>query len=453
MPNILGRQAVVIGASIGGLAAVGVLANYFEHVVVLDRDRLPDESVPRAGVPQGAHAHVLIAGGLRAFADLFPGIEDDFRRAGATVLDFARDIRIERFGYDPYPRRSLGVNVCFLTRPVLEGTLRRRVAALSNVELRVSCRVEQIVATSDGSRVTGLTYTPRDDETSVTLAADLVIDASGRAAPTLDLLATAGRQRPTETVIGVDITYATAIFKARQGVSHDWKGVILSGKAPEDSHGGFLFPIEDDRWIVSLNAAHGEPMPSDEAGLRAFAKGLRMPTIYNALEDADCLTPVTRYRFPGSTWRHFEKLDDLPRGILPLGDSMCRFNPVFGQGMSVAAREAHMLHQLLGDLGDVPDPYGTLTESYFAELPALLETPWSTAVLDLIYPKTTGERPPNFAQTLRFGAALFALAARDAEVHKLMNEVTHLVKPRSAYRDPTLQARVQDVMAEMAARR
>ena len=181
----------------------------------------------------------------------------------------------------------------------------------------------------------------------------------------------------------------------------------------------------------------------------AFARQLRTPTIYNAIATAERLGEVARARFPASVYRHYERLDHFPRGLLPLGDAVCRFNPVYGQGMSVAAQEAQALGRLLAARAEEPDPLAGLAPLFFAEAAALIETPWfSAAIPDFVHPDTRGERPPNLEQMLKIGLALTRLAARDPAVHTLTAEVQHLLKPRSVYRDPELVQRVLAVMSE-----
>jgi hypothetical protein len=204
-------------------------------------------------------------------------------------------------------------------------------------------------------------------------------------------------------------------------------------------------------------------VPSGDAeGFLTYAQAMRTPTIYNAISHAKRLDGVARYGFPESVRRHFERLDVFPRGLLPIGDAICRFNPVYGQGMSVAALEACLLQRLLdrlagdrlgGDrlgvdrLGVDSDPIAGLAPAFFAEIQTLIETPWSVATLDFVFPDTRGQRPADFEITLKFGIALTRLAAEDPDVHKLTAEVQNLLKPRSVYRDPAL---VQRVLAKMA---
>ncbi len=213
--------------------------------------------------------------------------------------------------------------------------------------------------------------------------------------------------------------------------------------------GGLLYPLEGKRWMLSLGGRHGGEPPGDIEGFLAFARNLRTPTIHDAVRHAKRLSDVARYGFPENVLRHFERIDAFPRGLLPIADAICRFNPVYGQGMSVAALEACLLKGLLGKLAGESDPIAGLAPAFFAELPALLETPWGVATFDFAHPATRGQRPADFETRLKFGMALSRLIAEDPAVHRLAAEVQSLLKPRSVYRDPALVQRVMAIMAEM----
>jgi 2-polyprenyl-6-methoxyphenol hydroxylase-like FAD-dependent oxidoreductase len=444
MSRPIGKQAIVVGAGMGGLTAAAALADHFERVLVLDSDALPLKRVDRSGVPQGKHVHALLAGGLRALSELFAGFDDELARSGAVPLRIGLDIRLERPGFDPFPQRDLGFDAFGLSRPLLEWLVRRRVESLPNVELLAECRVHMLTAGSDGGgRVTGVRCgrvggTPED------LSADLVVDASGRGILTLDLLASLGGPRPEETTIGVDLQYATALFAIPDDAPADWKSVFCLPHAPRTSRGALLQPLEGGRWILTLAGRHAETPPGDVDGFMAFVRQLRTTTITRAIERAERLGGITRFGFPESVWRHYERLAEFPRGLLTTGDAMCRFNPVYGQGMSVAAQEAVALRRLLAARAGAADPLAGLAAPFFAEAAALIETPWfGAAVPDFIHPQTRGKRPDNFEASLKFAMGLTRLAARDPAVHKLTAEVGNLLKPRSAYLDPDLLQRMQ----------
>jgi 2-polyprenyl-6-methoxyphenol hydroxylase-like FAD-dependent oxidoreductase len=444
--TMIGKQAVVIGAGMAGLTAAGALADRFDQVVVLERDTLPSEPAHRAGTPQARHVHALLLSGQRALSELFPGFEQDLARAGAVPLRAGLDVRIERQGYHPFPQRDLGWISYAVSRPTIERAVRARVEGRANTTLRQRCRVQEVLASPDGEAVTGVRY-DNEDGASETIAADLVVDASGRGALTLALLQSIGRPLPEETSIGIDLGYATCVFAIPDDAPADWKGVMTFGQAPHDSRGGLMLPLEGNRWMATIGGRHGDVPSGDAEGFLTYASALRTPTIYNAISRARRLNGIARYGFPESVRRHFERLDVFPRGLLPIGDAICRFNPVYGQGMSVAALEACLLRSLLERLGD-GDPIAGLAPAFFAEVQALIETPWSVAILDFVFPDTRGQRPADFETTLRFGIALTRLAAEDPAVHKLTAEVQNLLKPRSVYRDPKLVERVLAKMAE-----
>jgi 2-polyprenyl-6-methoxyphenol hydroxylase-like FAD-dependent oxidoreductase len=303
------------------------------------------------------------------------------------------------------------------------------------------------LGSTNGGAVTGVRYENGNGESEI-IGADLVIDASGRGAPTLGLLRSIGRPLPEESTIGIDLGYATCIYSVPDDASTDWKGVMTFGQAPDNSRGGVLFPLEGGRWMATIGGRHGDVPPGDAEGFLAYAEALRSPTISNAIKHAKRLDGVARYAFPESVRRHFERLDWLPRGLLPIGDAICCFNPVYGQGMSVAALEACLLKRLLANSKEAGDLIAELASTFFKEMQALIETPWSVATLDFAFPETRGQRPADFETTLKFGIALIRLAAEDPAVHKLTLEVQHLLKPRSVYRDPDLMRRVFAKMAE-----
>ncbi|MDP9292281.1 MAG: FAD-dependent monooxygenase [Verrucomicrobiota bacterium] len=444
--TLIGKQAVVIGAGMAGLTAAGALADHFDQVVILERDTLPSEPSYRAGTPQARHVHALLLSGQRALSELFPGFEQDLAQAGAVPLRVGLDVRMERPGYDPFPQRDLGWVNYAVSRPTIERAVRRRVESRANTTLRQRCRVQEVLASPNGGAVTGVRY-ENENGASETIAADLVVDASGRGALTLALLQSIDRPPPEETTIGIDLGYATCVFTIPDDASSDWKGVMTFGQAPHNSRGGLMLPLEGNRWMATIGGRHGDVPSGDAEGFLTYARALRTPTIYNAISRAKRLDGVARYGFPESVRRHFERLDVFPRGLLPIGDAICRFNPVYGQGMSVAAQEACLLQRLLERSGGDDDPIAGLAPTFFADVQTLIETPWSVAILDFAFPNTRGQRPADFETTLKFGIALTRLAAEDPAVHKMTAEVQNLLRPRTVYREPAL---VQRVLAKMA---
>jgi len=446
MTAIVGRHAVVIGAGIGGLAAAAVLAGHFGHVTVLERDRLPVVSKPRPGAPQSNQLHALLGGGLQAFCDLFPGFDEDLTQAGAEMFRMGLDDRLELPGFDPFPARDFGLRFFSLSRPLLEFLIRRRIDWFANVLLRDQCRVLGLVAAADGS-VTAVRCQQAGGSEEV-VSADLVVDASGRGTPTLSFLQATGWpavELSPSTSTGESVTATFAMTAGDRG----WKGVVTFPDAPADTRSGYLVPIEDSRWMALVSQRHGEAPPAEIDAFLDLARQLRTSTIHDVIKGAVPLGKIHRFAFPESVWTRYERLGDFPRGLLPLGDAVSRFNPVYGQGMTVAAQGALTLKHLLRARAGHPDPLNGLGRAFILALQPLIETAWSTAAVpDFAHPPTRGERPPDLERSLHFTGALFRLAARDPGVHHLMMKVRHLLAPASALHDPDLVRRIE---AEMAA--
>ena len=438
-----GKTAVVVGAGIGGLAAAAALAGRFDQVTVLERDILPKGPEPRDGAPQSRHDHMLLVGGLEALRRLAPGFDADLLEAGATPIRLGLDARTEQPGEITLPARDFGHSTFAASRPLYEFTLRRRVAALPGVTIRDVCRAGSL-SISHGA-VSGVAFEDtagRDDD----IAADLVVDASGAGTLTLAALKTLGLAEPETSFVGVDIGYSTAVFRQPADAPTDWKILAVGGPPPEGRRGALILPMEGDRWMAVVVGRGDDRPPGDWDGWMAFARGLPTPTLYDAVRGAEREGEPARIRFAGSIRRRFEALTDFPGGLVPLGDAICRFNPVAGQGMSVAAQEAVLLGDLLDEGG-----LANLGQRFFARARGIIDTPWGVVVnSDFQFPDTRGEAPPNLAQAVAFGRALRALAAEDPEVHRLWNEVFNLLRPASEYAEPALVTRVLAKMAEMS---
>ena len=444
MSRLLGTHAVVIGAGIGGLATAKLLSSYFTQVTVLERDAFADRAEPRVGTPHCRQAHVLLKAGLLGLLNFYPELERELELAGAVRARTAVDIRIETPGIDPWPQRDFGFDTLCMTRPLLEFVVRSLTTKQANINLQPQCRVTKLQL-SDGQRVTGLSYEQAGAAREIT--ADLIVDASSRGNMTLETLDACGIPRPDETDIGVDIVYGTGLFRLSDNASRAWRGVIHR-PAPASGRGGFVFPCENGSWQVTLNGMHNDGPPDDLPGFIAFARTFRTSTIYDALKDATPLGTITRFAFPSSRRRRFEALTAFPQGLLPIGDVICRFNPAFGQGMTVAAQEVGVLRRLLDERAGTAAPLEGLAGAFFKAIQNVLAAPWSLAESDFMYDKTRGTRPADFAQRMQFTGALMRLAAEDAGVHRLLTEVNHLMAPPTVLRDPEV---VQKVSARMAA--
>jgi len=443
MSGPLGQRAVVIGAGMGGLATAGALARYFDGIEILERDGLTASAGSRSGTPQDRHPHGLLAGGLRALDQIFPGYKRDLAAAGAVPVSFARDVQFEHPDVGVLPKRDFGIPVLCATRPLIELVLRRRAETLANIALRPASRVIGIVPSAGGAGMRGVQFVNGSGRWE-TLDADLVVDASGRGAPTLTLLDALCWDRPQMTEIGVDISYATAVVEIPPDATTEWKAVLTLPDPPHLALHAIIVPTEDGRWITAI-ADHSATAWIETWG--AFLEASRLlitPTVYNALRYAQPPEGIRHYRFPVSTWKHFERLPRLPRGVLPVADALCRFNPIHGQGMSSAAKQARLLQDVLSRAAASPDPIAALQSGFMSEVASVLETPWMMSTsADLAFPQTRGERPDNFTEAREFEAALFRAAVADPVVHRAMTEVAQLLQPHQRLQEPDIMRRIE----------
>ena len=437
----LGERAIIVGSGVAGLSAARAVSNRFHQVVILDRDELPDGVTPRPGVPQGKHPHGLLAGGLKALEHLFPGFGDELEQAGAVSICPTFDVRFEVAGLDPWPRVKRNRQTYAMSRPLIELTLRRQVERLPNVRVQDGCRVIDIIGNPSTGAATGIRYrTPRGN--METPPSDLIIDASGNGSLTLEFLKATGRTPPEETSIGVNMRYASAVF-GDVALKDNYKIAYTLPNAPEENRGGMIGPAENNSYQLVLIGRLNDTPPITEDGFLSYARDLRTPTIYNAIKKAKRLTEITPYSFSESRWRHFAGVPDFPRGLLPIGDAICRFNPVYGQGMSAAAREASILFDLLQRLDN--DSLSILALDFLTEAENLIADPWAmSAIPDFIYPDTTGVRPNDLEERLNFQSGFARLANRDAAVFELLTDVRHLLKPLKVLEDPSIADRIKE---------
>ncbi len=439
MNSPIGKQAVVIGAGIAGLSAARVLADFFQRVIVLERDDLPVQDRVRPGVPQGRQPHLLLGGGYAALSELFPDLGRDLALAGAIPYEAGRDIGCEIPGLGFLPKRDFGIESFAMPRPVLELMLRRQLGKTHNVEWREGSRATEILTAMHGARVIGVRYEMRDGQEDM-LGADLVVDASSHAMLTMNCLQASGCQIPRMTRIGVDIGYATGRFEFPASLVEDLVAFATLPTAPESSRSGYVVRFGEGLWQVLLVGRGNDRPPGDMESFRAFAEKLSSQTIANALRAAREVGEIGRFRFRESIWRHFGELPRLPGGLVPIGDAICRFNPVYGQGMSIAALEAIMLREVLIEHAAKAAPLANLGRDFTARAEVLIESPWGTSVIpDFVYPETVGLRPENLEEKLQRQAATYREAMDDADVHRDLYGRINLTNVQLPQSSPSLE--------------
>ena len=345
------ENAIVIGASISGLMAARALANHFSRVTIIERDVLPPPGEPRKGVPQGHHAHVLLAHGRDVLESFFPGLTQELASQGAMVGDFSETVRL--FSNGAYTRNfHSGLVAVQVSRPMLEGIIARRLRAMPNVTLLENHDAVELITAPAGPeaevRVTGVKVEDRSGPAPVeaSLKADLVVDAAGRGSRCLTWLESLGFARPEEEHIKINLCYTTRVFRRRPEDAGGHSPIVIL-PTEKNMRGGTMLAVEGDRWIATLAGYLGDAAPTDMARYLEFARSLEAPDCYETMKTAEPLGEAYQYKYPASQRRHFEKLSRFPEGYLVCGDAMCSFNPIYGQGMTTAASEAVLLDECL----------------------------------------------------------------------------------------------------------
>ena len=436
-PPRAGEHAIVIGASMAGLMAARVLADSYDRVTVLDRDRLPEGVTEnRRAVPQGRHAHGLQLGGQIAIERLFPGFMDEAMQAGAPSLRPGVEMRF-RLGGHEIARVDAGTRSAVASRPLLEGIVRRRVRALPNVTVREQCSVVDLM--SHGGRVCGVTV--REGAVSGSkpreLRADLVVAASGRGAKVPAWLEAMGYERPAEDRVDVDIMYASRNLRMRAGALGDDK-IVLNAAHPGRPRGVAMLVEENGSWNVTLYG-YGEAHrpPTDSAGFNAFAASVADPDVAAAIAQAEPVNEVATHGYPASVRRRYEKLRSFPEGLLVTGDALCSFNPIYGQGMTVATLEAVALQQSLRKGAD------RLAQRFFKAAMGPVDHAWKLSTGgDLALDEVDQVAPLPDRVINRYMERLMVAATHDSVVARAFYEVTGMLKPPTALLTPAMVRRV-----------
>jgi 2-polyprenyl-6-methoxyphenol hydroxylase-like FAD-dependent oxidoreductase len=433
-------KAVVIGGSYAGLVTARVLADFFAEVVLVERDALDEDTGAHPGAPQGYHAHAMLAKGGEILQRLFPGLREELREAGAPVFDYGQGIDF-LLPTGLAPRGRTGVQIQTFTRDELERRLRRKVLARAEVTLMPATQVSGLTRDASG-RVTGVTCQQQGTD-AIDLAADLVVDASGRSSSLEDWLGAAGVAVPPKRTVRAKVTYTSMNFdRPEEGhPSHpDFYVAYQMLFAPRVPRAGVLLAVERNRWTCSLFGFQDQP-PTDDTGYLRFAESLDNPRLAQQIGRRTVQEPTHRYTNVDNQWRSYHAVKNWPDRLIAVGDAVCVFNPVYGQGLTVAAMEAELLHRMLARRSSGGKQLDGLAGGYQKRVGRLLLGPWTLSTnSDLMW---NPDRQPLGARIAHwYNTRLFRVAVKDAAVWSRFVRVVNMVASPAVLFHPAVALKV-----------
>ncbi len=444
--SLLGKQAVVLGGGMAGLLTARILTEHFERVSLIERDRYPEGPVFRPGVPQGRHIHVLLARGLQIIEELFPGILHDLVARGAIESDLMNDNRF-RSPLGWYPRLPSPLRTYAMTRALLEWQVRQALVKNPQIHIIDGHEVVNIVASEDAKSIIGVSLRARPhlgpvEQALSEMAADLVVDTTGRESKAPQWLKSLGYAPPPETIINPFLGYASQLYTPPSDPQRDWKGMMIQADPPGNLRTGIIWPTEEGHWIVMLGGTGKEYPPTDADAFLKFGKGLSDPSWFEAIKESQPLSPIYGHRKTENRFRHFERLRRQPERFLIIGDAACALNPIYGQGMTVAALGAMELRECLRQCGH--SDLSGLARRFQRKLARINASPWTLATAtDMRVPTVEGE---SMKWTTKWSThyldRFIQRATTDPSMALLFFQVVHMVESSTALFKPSIAMKV-----------
>ncbi|MWK40675.1 epoxidase [Actinomadura sp. J1-007] len=413
------------------MLAAHVLARHLEAVTVVERDVLPRGPEHRRGLPQARHVHVLWSGGARIVEELLPGTAERLLAAGARRIGFHEDlVTLTSHGWQHrFPPRQYAI-MC--GRPLLDWIVRDRILADERITLREG--TEAVELAGGAKRVTGVHVRGARDGARELLEADLVVDATGRGSRLKHWLAALGLPPLAEDVVDAGIAYATRTFRAPDGATAGFPAINVAAdhRVRRPGRFGVVYPQEGGRWMVTLSCTRGGELPTRDEDFLPYARTLRDPIVADLVAGAEPLTPVFASHIGANRRLYPERAATWPDGLVVLGDSLAAFNPIYGHGMSAAARAARVLDERLAE------PFGPGAARAAQErISAAADDPWIMATskdIEFVHCRNHAEDPRlnGGAAVMRgFADMVATMAIRSADVSDAVTDVMSMTVPQS----------------------
>ena len=429
------KRAIAIGGSIAGLLCAAVLSEFFDEVLIIERDHIQKDAVERIGVPQSPQPHILLTQGYRLLQELFPTLQSDLEQAKAIPIDWGQDFRYFIFdnwcatASDPTELKSFSC-----TRPLLESILRKQVEQISNITRLSPYRVEGLTGSAD--RITGIRCRNSNNKSNEqTIEADLVIDASGRSTNALKWLAAIGATIPTTEKVDAQLGYATRRYRLPTDWNKNWKVLLIAHHPPEMTQLGYLASVENNELIATLGGYCQEYPPLTPDEFVKAAKDLPDNGLYEAIAQSTPISEIKAYRATANRRYRYDQLKKMPNGFLAIGDSVCALCPAYGQGLTVSAISAMALREWLSSSRSNTRNNRQNLEigeslAFQKKLAKRTEAAWIAATSnDSGFLKTKGDRAQNLLNRLleTYMQKLIAKANTDSELALALVRVTHMV--------------------------
>ncbi|MCM3115504.1 FAD-dependent monooxygenase [Neobacillus sp. MER 74] len=431
------ERAIIIGGGISGKLAARVVSDFFKEVMIIERDYEPQGPIPRKGAPQGEHLHALLQAGEHGLEALFPGITKKFHSSGAVKINSTQDLAWFHHGVWKL-RFNGGYTTTLQTRPHLEWHIDHYIKAIPNITFLYNHTVENYIYNEEKNQITGVVLIDNSG-TKKNLTANLVIDASGVSSLSSSWLNKRGVSIP-EQKVKIGLSYISKTLQLPENGERDWEIKIVYPNPPHEKIGGTISKVEGNRYIVTLNVYHNEvnekEVVKSDNGFIDLTKKLPKLDIYHEIKDAVPLSGTSVYRVPHIVWKQFNRVKNLPGGLLLIGDTVCRIDPVFGQGMSIAVLEALKLQELLQNQSH--DLLKVITNFHKQEA-KIIAPIWNMVITeDFRYPETIGKKPAGLSIQQWYAKKIFLLSSENQEIYNSFIKVMNLIRPMTILMSPRI---------------
>lgn len=439
-------RAVVIGGSITGMLAAKVLSAYFKQVIILEKDDQPKVdahepgSFSRQGLPHAAHQHLLLVKGRQLFEEFFPGFDEELERLGAPLVNYSEDVALF-IGEGKLPRFASGLNLRVCRRPVIDNVVARRIGEIDNVESQYQCRVNDLILNEAKDRICGVRYqqggSVLEDKS---LTADLILDCSGRGSKMHRWLQRNGFCAVPRTRVNPKLAYASQLYKVKQG--HKVKPIEVAPHAPESPRAAGFWPVEKGYWLLTLIGMNAVSPGAEQKTFNEFAGKLSSNSIAKSLQFLEPVSAISHFQGTENVWSRYDQMKDHPAGLLVMGDAMCAFNPLYGQGLTLIAMAAKALEKRLNS-GQKQGFSAKWVKGTYRRFNRFFFVAWMVAVSeDMRWPETQGR---NLAWYLKLSylymdrildACVYSkgLAHQCLSIANMVSSPFHLIRPDNIFR-------------------